>query len=87
MFSSTCLDVVKRLFECSGVDTKHVERAVATLSRDSQRGSDISRAKIGDASYRYISEIDRINCDAILTQFNLPRLVEDFRLDNISQDI
>ena len=49
-------DVVKQLFECSGVNTKHVERAVATIGRDSQRGFDISRAKIGDAFHRYISE-------------------------------
>ena len=77
---SQSTDVVKQLFECSGVDTRHVARAVVTLSRDSQRGSGISRAKIGDATHCYISEIDRIKCDAILTQFNLPRLGEDFRL-------
>ena len=71
--------VVKQLFEHSDVDTSHVERAVATLSRDSQRGSDVSRANLGDASHRYNSETDRIKCNAILSQFNLPRLNEDFR--------
>ena len=73
--------VVKQLFERSGVDTRHIERAVTGLSRDSQRGSGVSHAKIGDASHRSISETDRIKCDAILSQFNLPRLGEDFRLE------
>ena len=74
--------VVKQLFERSGVDIRHVERAVATLSRDSQRGSVVSRAKIGDASHRYISETEMIKCDAIFTQCNLPLLGEDIRLQN-----
>ena len=73
-------NVVKKLFECSGVDTRHVERAIAALSRDSQRGSGVSRTNLGDASHRYISEVTRVKCDAILTKFNLPPLGKDFRI-------
>lgn len=75
--------IVKQLFERSGIDTSNVERAVATLSRDSQRGSVISRAKIGDESLRRISEIERVKCDAIFTECNLPSLGKDFRFENI----
>ena len=74
---------VTQLFERCGIDTEHVERAVATLSRDSQRGSSVSRAKIGDESHRHITEAERTTCDAILTQCNLPLLGEDFRFENM----
>ena len=75
--------VVKQLFERSGVDTRYVERAIATLSRDSQRNTCMSRANLYDASHRNISELDRIKCVAILKQYNLPPLGEDFRLDTM----
>ena len=77
---------MKQLFERSGVDTRHVERAIATLSRDSQRNTCMSRANLYDASHCNISELDRIKCDAILKQYNLPPLGEDFRLDTIFDD-
>ena len=73
--------IVEQLFEHSGIDTGYVVSAVATLSRGSQRGSVISRENLADTSHRYLSEKDRIKCDAILTQFNLPRLGEDFRFE------
>ena len=70
---------VEQLFESSGMDTRFVEGAVATLSRDSQRGSAMSRENLGDSSHRNISEEDIRKCDAILNWFKLPRLGEDFR--------
>ena len=72
--------VVNKLFEYSGVDTKHIGRALIALSRDSQRGSGVSRANLGDTSYRHLSETDTKQCDAILSQYNLSLLGEDFRV-------
>ena len=74
-------NVVQHLFEHAGVETKHIERAVAALRRDSQRGSGVSRANLSDSFRRYMSDVDRIKCDAIITQHNLPGLGEDFRLE------
>ena len=71
---------IEQIFERLGIDSSHTNRAVNTLSRDSQRGLPLSRANIGDSSFRFISENDRINCDVILTERNLPRMGEDFRL-------
>ena len=76
-------EVVKQLFERSGVDTRHVERAIATLSRDSQRNTCMSRENLFDVSHRYFSEIDRIKCDPILNRYNLPPLGEDFSLNTM----
>ena len=69
---------ITQLFERLGIDTIHTDRAVASLSRDSQRGSPLSRANIGDSSFRFMSETDRINCDVILSKKGLPPMGEDF---------
>ena len=71
---------VQRLFEHTGVDIKHVERAVNVLLRDSQRGSGVSRANHSDSFRRHMSDIYRRNCDAIIKQYDLPGLGEDFRI-------
>ena len=71
---------IEQIFERLGIDSSHTNRAVSALSRDSQRGSPLSRDNIGGSSSRFISENDRINCDVILTERNLPRMGEDFRL-------
>ena len=71
---------IEQIFERLGIDLSHTNRAVNSLSRDSQRDLPISRENIGGSSFRFISENDRINCDVILTERNLPRMGEDFRL-------
>ena len=68
---------ITQFFKRLGIDTIHTDRAVASLSRDSQRGTPISRENIGDSALRFMSETDRTNCDAILTKSSLPRLGED----------
>ena len=73
-------EVIMQIFERLGIDIIHTDRAVASLSRDSQRGSPLSRENIGDSSLRFMSETDRINCDAILTKRSLPRMSEDITL-------
>ena len=71
---------ITQIFERLGIDTIHTHCAVASLSRDSQRGSPLSRDKIGGSSFRFMSETDKTDCDVILTQRNLPRMGEDFTL-------
>ena len=71
---------IEQIFERLGIDSSHTNHAVSSLSRDSQRGSPISRENIGGSSFHFMSENDRINCDVILTERNLSRLGEDFRL-------
>ena len=71
---------IEHIFKCLGIDASQTDRAVRSLSRDSQRGSPLSRENIGGSSFRFMSENDRINCDVILTEINLPRMGEDFRL-------
>ena len=71
---------IEQIFDRLEIDSSHTNRAVNSLSRDSQRDLPISRDNIGDSSFRFITENDRINCDVILTERNLPRMGEDFRL-------
>ena len=71
---------IEQIFKRLGIDSSHTDRAVRSLSRDSQRGSPLGRENIGCSSFRFMSENDRINCDVILTERNLLRMGEDFRL-------
>ena len=71
---------VAQIFDRLGIDTKHIDIALSSLCRDSQRGSVLSRDKIEDASNRYISAIDRSRSDAILFKCNLPLMGEGFRV-------
>ena len=73
-------ETVKQIFERLGVHATHANRAVASLSRDSQRGSDLSRDRIGGMSNRFISTLDRMKANDILFKYNLPRMDEDFRI-------
>ena len=73
-------EAVRQIFEHLQIDTRHVDRAVSSLKRDSQRGSVMSRANLGETSNKCMSTVDRINTDAIFSKFNLPPLGEDFRI-------
>ena len=68
------------MFDRLEIDLKHTDNAVSSLYRDSQRGSPLSRERIGDAALRFMTESDRLNCDAILSKKQLPRMGEDFNM-------
>ena len=68
----------KLIFERMGLDLNDLNRAVVAFSKDSQRGSVLSRSLVGNDPRRRISAADRIKADAILTSYNLPCLGEDW---------
>lgn len=72
------LKTCKLVFEHTGIDMKHLDAAVATFNRDSQRGSVISRSLVANDPRRRISAADRVKADAILRSYNLPCMGEDF---------
>ena len=73
-------ETVGQIFDSLGIDLTNVDNATVALLRDSQRGSDVSRDRIGDTSNRFMSSKDKIRSDDILHTYNLPRLGEDFRI-------
>ena len=72
------METVRQLFENLDIDVIHVDGAVNSMKRDSQRDSVVSRDRL--ASSEYLSTADRIKIDSILLKFNLPLLSEDFRI-------
>ena len=71
-------EAVTQIFECLKIDTIHVDIAVSSLDRDSQRGSVMSRDRL--ASNKHISKVDRIKVDDILPNLISHRSGEDFRI-------
>ena len=73
-------EALGHIFQVLGIDNAHLDRALSSLSRDSQRGSDLSRDKVRDTSIKCMSTTDKIRSDAILSKYNLPRMGKDFRI-------
>ena len=75
---SNKFETCRMLFEKFGIDVKHLNVALSAFSKDSQRGTVVSRDRMGPRTQ--VSEFDKIKCDAILSSFNLPQLGDDFRM-------
>ena len=73
-------EIVEQIFDDVGIDRKYVNGALMSFSRDSQRGSAVSRERVGDASTRFMSRMETIKSNDALHAYNLPSLGEDFRL-------
>ena len=71
-------EVLKKLFEKLGIDVIHLEKAVTSMRRDSQRNSAFSRVKMD--SNKNASTNDKIHIDSILSKFDLPLSGKDFWL-------
>ena len=71
-------EAVRQLFDSLEIDDIHVNHAVTSMERDSQRETVLSRDRV--ESRKCISRKDMIRIDAILSQFNLPLLGQDFRI-------
>ena len=69
-----------RLFENIGIDNRYLDIVVEVFKKDSQRGTILSRSRVGDDPRRMISQEDRLEMDAILSRYGLPKLHEDFCL-------
>ena len=78
------MDTIRKIFESTGVDLKHLGKAVSSLDKDSQRGTVLSRSRIGNKSRR-VASADRINADNTLSSYNLPLMGKDFVLRNEGQ--
>ena len=71
-------EVLKELFIKLGIDVIHLEKAITSMKRDSQRNSVVSRDKLDPNNA--LSTKDKIQIDSILSKFNLPLSGEDFWL-------
>ena len=71
-----------RLFKIIGIDKQHLDLVEEVFKKDSQRGSLLSRSRVGDDPRRLISPNDRFEMDTILSRYGLPKLQEDFSLQN-----
>ena len=68
------------IFDCVGISDGYIDHALKSLERDSLRGTPISRNKNRDSAIQYMSFLDRVECDAILSKYKLPLMGEDFRI-------
>ena len=75
---SNKFETCRMIFEKFGIDVKHLNVALSAFSKDSQRGTVVSRDRMG--SRTPVSDFDKIKCDAILSSFSLPQLGDDFRI-------
>ena len=73
-------ETVGQIFDSLGINMTYVADAMVSLTRDSQRGTDVSRDRIGETSDRCMSSMDKKRSNDILNTYNLPRLGEDFRI-------
>ena len=73
-------EIVGKIFNDLGIDISYVANALKTLARDSQRGSTVSRERVGDDSNRFISTMETTKSNDILRAHDLPPLGEDFRI-------
>ena len=71
-------EVVRQLFDRIDIAAIHLDNAVTSMEHDSQRQSVLSRDRL--ESSKYISTVDKIRIDSILSKFNLPLLDKDFRI-------
>ena len=70
----------RAIFKKTGIDEKYLKAAVSAFKRDSQRGTVVSRSRIGHDPRRNMSEADRVRSDVILAGYNLPSMDVDFIL-------
>ena len=68
------------IFERMGLDLKDLNGAVAAFSKDSQRGSVLSRSLVGTDPRRRISATDRMMADEILKSYNFPCMGENWNV-------
>ena len=71
-------ETVKQLFNILDIDVIHLDNAVSSMEHDSQRKSVLSRDRL--AASKFISTVDKIRIDSILSKFKLPILDKDFRI-------
>ena len=71
-------EVVRQLFDSLDIDVIHLDNAVTSMEHDSQRQSVLSRDRL--ASSKYLSTVDTIRINSILSKFNLPLKDKDFRI-------
>ena len=70
-------ETIRVIFENTGIDLKHLRKAVSSLSKDSQRGV-MSRSQ--KTQERKLALADRVKADAILASYNLPLTGREFIL-------
>ena len=70
----------KVIFEKLGLDIHQLNTVVSAFENDSQRGTVVSRRRIGNTPRRRILASDRIRADGILSSYSLPTMNEDFRI-------
>ena len=68
------------IFQKIGVDSKYLKTAISAFSKDSHRGTVLSRSRIADDPRRRISEADWLIADRILASYRLPRMGESTSL-------
>lgn len=69
-----------RLFQVIGLDKQYLDHIEDVFEKDSQRGSILSRSRVGDDPRRLISPSGRFEMDAILSRYELPKLHDDFSI-------
>ena len=77
---SSRLQTFKSIFEKLGLDLKHLDTALNAFEKDSQRGTILSRSRIGNTSNYIISGKEKIEADVIISSFCLPCMGNDFRI-------
>ena len=71
---------IQTLFQALEIPSEHVDKAAASLGRDSQRGTAINGKKFQNDPCRRISAANRAIANRILSSYNLPHMGEQFIL-------
>ena len=74
------VETFRDVFEKLGLDLSNLETALTAFDKDSQRGTVVSRSRVGLSSTNVISDKERIEADVILSCYTLPRMGDDFRI-------
>ena len=72
-------EAIRHIFDSFSIDEAHIDLALSTLNRHSQRGSFLGREIIGTIN-RCLSNEDVRQADHILTRYKLPSFGESYRL-------
>ena len=79
-FLADRVEAFRDVFEKLGLDLNNLNTALTVFEKDSQRGTVVSRSRVGHSSYYVISDKEKIEADVILSCYKLPRMGDDFRI-------
>ena len=74
------VETFRETFEKHGLDLKNMDEALTAFDKHSLRITVVSSSRVGQSSTYVISDKERTDADVILSCYELPPIVDDFRI-------